>query len=409
MKSSKKKTSWKYLLGGLAGVVLCGAVVGGVVSCSNGSNTPTTTSNSKTTNTQQAKPTTSTKNTTPTSSPKTKAPTQSSSTKKVSEPAYQLQATANTSTIAYKVNDTNSPTMIATKVPNYNTLISEPNNVIISVLGTPEAVINVAKDTSTKTAPDITLDLNQNSQLFKDIIKGVNSATNLAQLNNLITFTTTPGTKGTFNLNNYEGKYVSTQNISLSNWSFTYGLASANTIRALGVNIDGLGLFGLIPVDTFWSDLHPANNGTPSLIVTTTNNLFWKDKTKAETPFNVTINLLPLIKFSTQPTVLSLNSKDNISKHGEITNNPLPTPAWNLMVGHTKITQNEFIYVHQTWYTHVWQDVALSTTPIYVPYSANSGELSSVPYIYVEDHMYVVGTTTPSPNTVIIQEQMNTL
>ena len=379
MKSSKKKTFWKYLIG-IGGIaVLSSAVVAGVVSCSNGSSS---TSTPKTTSTQPAKPTTS------------KAPTQSSST----EPAYQLQTAPNTSTIAYKVNDTNSPTMLTTNVPNYNTLISEPNNVIISILGTPEAVINVAKDTNTKTAPNITLDLNQNSQLFADILKGTNNKADLATLNNLITFTTTTGTKDTFNLNNYEGKYVSTQDISLSNSKITYGSASANTVREIGVNVDGL--FGLIPVDTFWSDLHPANNGIPSLIVTTTNYLFWNDKKHSETPFNVTINLLPLIKFSTQKTTLSLNSKNEYSfrgnEDGVIVSKDYP--AWNLVVNNVAVTTSEFMYVNNTWYTNVPTDLeGLSITPISIPAtSKNPSNLSSVPYIYVDNNMLMVGTTTPS-------------
>ena len=362
----KTKRILKYLFGVGAGCILAGAVIGGVVSCSNGSTT--------------------------TSQPQPTKPTPSG-------PTYQLQTQANTSTIAYKSNQTEGTSMIATNVSDYNTLISEPNNVIISVLGQPEAVINVKNDINPKTAPNIKLDLNQNSQLFAEILNGTNTSSDLKNLDNLITLTTTTGTKDTFNLNNYEGDFVSKQNIALNDGSVIWGQASANTLKEIGFHFNGA--FVMVPMTTFWSDLHPANNGTPSLTITTTNNLYWKNSTTL-TPFNLTINLLPLIKFSTQKTTLSLNSKDEISHKGntdgEIVNSTLPTPAWNLVVNDTPITSNEFIYVNQTWYMNVPKDLeGLSITPIYVPTTlAHQDTLNSIPYIYVDDNMYVVGMTTSS-------------
>ena len=388
MKTNKKKLFWKYLLGGLAGTVLCGAIAGGIVSCSNGSSSTSTT--------------TSTNNVT--SSTSNSNSEKSSSTTNNTTSPYELTNRYNTSSIAYANPQTNNMSLIAdSNISNYNTLINEPNNVIISVLGQPEAVINVAHDTNSKTAPDITLDLNQNSQLFADVINGTNNKADLASLNNLITFTTTNKSTNKFNLNNYEGKYVSTQDIGLSNYQLdTFG-SSANTIDKISINLDGL--FGYTSMSTFWSDLHPANNGTPSLTITATNTLFWDNKTNTQTPFNFTINLLPLIKFSTQKTTLSISGNNGISYKGNTDgqivphpNKPLSTPAWNLVVNDTPITSNEFIYVNQTWYMNVPKDLdGFSITPIYVPAtSKNMDTLNSVPYIYVDDNMYVVGMTTSS-------------
>ena len=284
MKTNKKKLFWKYLLGGLAGTVLCGAIAGGIVSCSNGSSSTSTTTNtnnvtSSTSNSNSEKSSSTTNNNSnddkTTSTPKTTSSTSSTPTPTGNNTTtpYELTNRYNSSTIAYKNTQVNNMSLIAdSNISNYNTLINEPNNVIISVLGQPEAVINVKNDTNPKTAPDITLDLNQNSQLFADILNGTNTTANLASLNNLITSTTTNKSTNKFNLNNYEGKYVSTQDIGLSNYQLDVFGTSANTIDRISINLDGL--FGYTSMSTFWSDLHPANYGTPSLTITATNTLF---------------------------------------------------------------------------------------------------------------------------------------
>ena len=200
----KTKRILKYLFGFGAGCILAGAVVGGIVSCSNGSQTQQTQPTTSTKKTDTTKPTSSTSD--KTSKPKA-APTKSEAKDTTPTiPAYQLQTEANTSAIAYKSNDPNSPTMFTTNVLTYNKLISKPNNVVISVLGTPEAVINVKNDTNSKTAPDITLDLNQNSSLYQECLAHTNNATDLNSLSNLITFSTTKTSTDTFNVNNTSQK-----------------------------------------------------------------------------------------------------------------------------------------------------------------------------------------------------------
>ena len=166
MKTNKKKLFWKYLLGGLAGAVLCGAVVGGVVSCSNGS-------------------TTATNNTTPSSS---------TTTNTISD--YALTDTYNTSTIAYK-NAQTKTSMVATNsdVANYSTLANEPGNLAIYTNGsaTPTAIINSANATNTTTTTILNLTLQKDSALYNEWENGKITNLNVLaqQLGSLISFVPT--------------------------------------------------------------------------------------------------------------------------------------------------------------------------------------------------------------------------
>ena len=120
----KKNKIFKYLFGSLAGVVLAGAVIGGVVSCSNESTTQSQPVSKPTSTTQTANNTIS---------------------------GYALTSKYNTSTIAYKdaqTQNTSEISMVATNsnVANYSTLANEPGNLAIYTNGstTPTAVINSA-------------------------------------------------------------------------------------------------------------------------------------------------------------------------------------------------------------------------------------------------------------------------
>lgn len=354
------KKIWKYLLGGLAGAVLCGAVVGGVVSCSNGNQTQTTQSTQKTDTTK----------------PEANKPTTSTA-------AYELINRINTSSIAYKnptQQNTTEMSMVATKQPdNYATLINKPNNVIISVLGHQEAVINVKSDTSTNDEPNITLNLNPNSDFYKQVLNGTD---NLTELNNLINLSTTNKSTATFDINNlslnHAGNVVPTNSWTLSLKDFvpTFGGGKyGNTSSYIGATNNGLTV--LANLNTFWTDIHAKN---PTATFTFTNELYWIIPEKngkqlvKQVPFNLTIDLLPLVQFSNQhPTIQITNQK---------------TGAWEL-TNLPKEDAPEFIYTDGMWATNS-NYFYYQTYPIQLP-------KTSVPYIYVNaQNMIVVGTTSQS-------------
>lgn len=376
------KKIWKYLLGGLAGAVLCGAVVGGVVSCSNGNQTQTTQSTQKTDTTKPEanKPTTST------------APSnQTQTTKPVSKPttstaAYELINRINTSSIAYKnptQQNTTEMSMVATKQPdNYATLINKPNNVIISVLGHQEAVINVKNDTSTNDEPNITLNLNPNSDFYKQVLNGTS---NLTELNNLINFSTTNKSTDKFDINNlslnHAGNVVPTNSWTFSLKDFVPTFASGeygNTSSDIGATNNGLTV--LANLNTFWTDIHAKN---PTATFTFTNELYWiteknGKKLVQQVPFKLTIDLLPLVQFSNQhPTIQITNQK---------------TGAWEL-TNLPKEDAPEFIYTDGMWATNY----NYFESPAPNQYYSIPLPKTSVPYVYINaQNMIVVGTTSES-------------
>lgn len=350
------KKIWKYLLGGLAGAVLCGAVVGGVVSCSNGNQTQTTQSTQKTDTTK----------------PEANKPT-------TSPAAYELINRINTSSIAYKnpqAQTTNTISMVATKQPdNYATLINKPNNVIISVLGHQEAVINVKNDTSTNDEPNIMLNLNPNSDFYKQVLNGTS---NLTELNNLINFSTTNKSTDKFDINNLSinslGDVVQTNSWTFSLKDFVPTFASGeygNTSSDIGATNNGLTV--LANLNTFWTDIHAKN---PTATFTFTNELYLSNG--KQVPFNLTIDLLPLVQFSKQhPTIQITNQK---------------TGAWEL-TNLPKEDAPEFIYTDGMWATNY----NYFESPAPNQYYSIKLPKTSVPYVYINaQKMIVVGTTSQS-------------
>lgn len=352
------KKIWKYLLGTLAGTVLCGAVIGGVVSCSNG-NQPQT---------QTSQPTT-TKSTTSTNPVQT----------------YELANRYNTSAIAYKdaqTQNTSEISMVATNVSDYNTLISEPNNVIISVLGQPEAVINVSNDTP-KTAPDITLSLNPNSTLYQEVLNGTNTTTDLTKLDNLISFSTTKGSKDKFSLNNQNPPYQTSSTYSLAGFSTDWDWVYSNTISGVGKINGWLDANAFFPA--LWTGIHAK---TLTATFTTPNNLFWNNSKLNPTPFNLTIDLLPFIQFSNAHPTFNFNTtttqKDGTVELGDAL-------GWSLS-GLPADTYECFEY-QNVWYTNFNKSGVDKYFPVSFPYDSQTNEIKSVNYMYFVNGMIIVGTT----------------
>lgn len=409
----KAKKILKYLFGIGAGCILAGAVVGGIVSCSNGNTTtsqqstphptvkPTTSSSTKSTDKatkSEAKDTTPTKQSTP--------PTNTTT-------AYELTNRYDNSTIAYKdpQNATNKATdliLASTSSDNYSTLINEPNNVIISVLGKPEAVINVKNDTNSKTAPNINLNLNPNSDLYKECLAHTNNATDLKSLSNLITFSTTKSSTDTFNMSNLSvgsKKYMDSWTFSLI--GFQAMLLYSGDI-ALGVGAENNGLYVITPhaesLNTFWNNIHTPN---PTTTFTTSNFLLFKNGTQV--PFNLTIDLLPLIQYSQAHPTLTFNTTPTVNtKEGTVTITTPKSDSWELS-GIPKSDMSICGY-QNTWYANTLNNFpSFPTTSIVLPYNATTLEVPSIPYMYFDNGMIIVGTTAPSPIPALIQQKLNTL
>ena len=360
MKTNKKKLFWKYLLGIGAGCILVCATIGSVVSCSNGS---TNTASSTSTNSSQNKNSTTTSSSTSTSNSSTLNNTQT----------YELMDRYNTATIAYKDSQkslTNKISMVTTNndVTNYSKWLNEPNNVIISVLGQPEAVINVKNDTNSANAPDITLSLNPNSTLYQECLNHTNDATDLTNLNNLLSFTTTKNSDISFGFNN--NLSVGTNKTSYQNsWTFSLSNVQPTLLgnnNATGIGIIDNGIFVTTPISEtlsdFWTNINSGTN--PTAKFTTTNELELNNGTQV--PFNLTLNLLPLVQYVKAPTTIQVNTKT-----GTWTLPNMPADAWAALDD------------NGTWYFN--RDYK-STTLI-------NGE--TVNYIYLTPHQTIeVGTAT---------------
>ena len=164
MKTNKKKLFWKYLLGGLVGTVLCGAIAGGIVSCSNGSSSTSTATNtnnvtSSTSNSNSEKSSSTTNNNSnddkATSTPKTT--TDYTLEKGASQPGLQYTSNAVS-------NDTN---MVATSTPIDN----QPGDLDIYAGNGLSAIITPSEIASGETI-NLTLNLASgvNAPTYKDLM-----------------------------------------------------------------------------------------------------------------------------------------------------------------------------------------------------------------------------------------------
>lgn len=212
----KKNKLFKYLFGSLAGVVLAGAVIGGVVSCSNGN----------TTTQPVSKPTTSTANNT------------------IS--GYVLTDTTNTSTIAYKNaqnQNASEISMVATSsdVANYSTLANEPGNLAIYTNGstTPTAIINSANATNNSTTTTLNLTLQKDSSLYNEWEKG--NITNLnvlaQQLGSLISFSPTKLTDYSLTINYPNSDYANTLSKTTTNQPLNFYFTPNNAQWGASTNV----------------------------------------------------------------------------------------------------------------------------------------------------------------------------
>lgn len=219
----KKNKLFKYLFGSLAGVVLAGAVIGGVVSCSNGSTTQT----QQTTQSQPAsKPTTSTANNT------------------ISD--YALTSKYNTSTIVYQTPQTQNASeisMVATNsnIANYSTLANEPGNLAIYTNGsaTPTAIIDSANATNTTATTTLNLTLQKDSELYHEWENGKITNLNVlaTQLGSLISFSPTELTHYHLTINYTNSNYLKRMSYSTTNQPLNFYFTPNNAQWGASTNV----------------------------------------------------------------------------------------------------------------------------------------------------------------------------